>query len=79
MWLRARKKYNFSNLKKTLMRYRIVEKKSIINDLYGVLARMKNLNLNKYFINQFLWIFISIILIFLRRLGFKQSIFRKKK
>ena len=25
--LRARKKYNFSNLKKPLMRYRIVEKK----------------------------------------------------
>lgn len=79
LWLRARKKYNFSNLKKPLMRYRIVEKKSIINDLYGILARMKNLTLNKYFINQFLWIFISIILIFLRRLGLKQSIFRKKK
>lgn len=79
LWLRARRKHNFSNLKKPLMKYRIVEKKSIMNDLYGVLARIKNLSINRYFINQFLWIFISIILIFLRRLGLKQSIFRKNK
>lgn len=77
LWLRARKKFNFTNLKKPLLRYQIIQKKSIKNDFYGILARLKNLSVDRYFLTQFFWIFISLILIFLRRIGFKQSIFRK--
>jgi len=77
LWFRARKKFNFTNLKKPLLRYQIIQKKSIKNDFYGILARIKNLSVDRYFLTQFFWIFISLILIFLRRIGFKQSIFRK--
>lgn len=78
LWFRARKKFNFANLKKSLLKYQIVEKKFFLNDFYGIIARIKNLSIDKYFLTQFFWILISFLLIFLRRFGFKQSIFRKK-
>lgn len=79
LWLRARKNYNFINLEDKLLKYKIVPKKNFKNDLYGIFARIINLSFDKYFFVQFFWIFISLTLIFLRRIGFKQSIFRKKK
>lgn len=78
LWLRARKKYSFANIEEKLLRYNITEKKSVKNDMYGVYARIKNLSLNKHFFIQFFWIFVALFLVLLRRMGLKQSIFRKK-
>jgi glycosyltransferase EpsE len=79
LWLRARKKYNFINLDDKLLKHKIVPKKKMKNDVFGIYARIVNLSLNKHFFVQFIWIFVTLISIFLRQIGFRPSIFRKIK
>ena len=73
MWLRGRKKFKYAILKDRLIKHRIKSNVLLRKKLYGLMAMILNLRLEKNLLRSLLWIIITFIIMILKQLGINKK------
>lgn len=68
MWLRGRENYKYKNLKGRFLNHKLKKGIPFTKGLYGILAMIINIKINKKFHISVIWIFISFILLIIKQI-----------